>query len=137
MIMVDTNVVIDLLEGDARWSAWARDVLLLALDRDDVSASAIVIGEIASRFDDAAAAVEALRDFQIAVESFGPEPSYRAGLTHVAYRRAGGGRERILADFMIGAHAVDRRADLLTRDIRRYRAYFPNLPLITPETDHG
>jgi succinyl-CoA synthetase beta subunit len=61
--------------------------------------------------------------------------AYHAGQAHRAYRTAGGGREKLLADFLIGGEAQALGADLLTRDPRPYRRYFPNLTLITPETD--
>jgi hypothetical protein len=48
------------------------------------------------------------------------------------YRRAGGGKSNVLSDFFIGAHAAVERCPLLTRDVQRYRAYFPTVLLIAP-----
>jgi len=49
-------------------------------------------------------------------------------------RRAGGVRERTLPDFFIGAHATVAGHRLLTRGAARYRGYFPDLDIISPET---
>jgi Predicted nucleic acid-binding protein, contains PIN domain len=57
-----------------------------------------------------------------------------AGRVFGRYRSAGGKRESILPDFLIGAHAAVLGVPLLTRDVRRYRSYFPSLELITPDT---
>lgn len=59
--------------------------------------------------------------------------AYQAGLAHQRYRRAGGQRERTLPDFLIGAHASVRSHRLLTRNVARYRSYFPALDIISPE----
>ena len=62
-----------------------------------------------------------------------PKPAlYLAGIAHSQYRRAGGPRESILSDFFIGAHAAVLGCGILTRDARRYRNYFPRVPLVTP-----
>ena len=55
-----------------------------------------------------------------------------AGLAHRHYRRVGGERQSVLADFFIGAHAAVLGCGILTRDARRYRRYFPQVPLVTP-----
>ncbi len=62
------------------------------------------------------------------------EAAFLAGVTHSRYRRAGGVRERTLPDFFIGAHAVVAGHRLLTRDAARYRSYFPDLDIMSPET---
>lgn len=62
-----------------------------------------------------------------------PKPAlYIAGVAHRHYRKAGGSRETILADFLIGAHAAVLGCGILTRDARRYRHHFPRVPLVTP-----
>jgi predicted nucleic acid-binding protein len=60
--------------------------------------------------------------------------AYEAGRAYLAYRKAGGVRERTLPDFFIGAHAMVKSYRLLTRDAQRYRGYFPSLDIISPET---
>jgi predicted nucleic acid-binding protein len=67
-------------------------------------------------------------------EALSFEAAFAAGKAHRKYRLAGGGRERTLPDFLIGAHAQFGGHRLLTRDRSRYRSYFPTVPLITPET---
>jgi len=62
------------------------------------------------------------------------EAAFLAGVAHSRYRRAGGVRERTLPDFFIGAHAAVAGHRLLTRDAPRYRSYFPDLEIISPET---
>ena len=42
-------------------------------------------------------------------------------------------RQSVLSDFFIGAHAAVRDWPLLTRDVKRYRNYFPTVRLIAPE----
>jgi predicted nucleic acid-binding protein len=60
--------------------------------------------------------------------------AFAAGAAFRKYRQTGGGRERVLPDFLIGAHAVVRGYSILTRDPKGYRSYFPTVELITPET---
>ena len=135
--MVDTNVIVDLLEGDGRWYEWSREALTDARVEGSVIASAVVLGELASRAARFEELVEMLATFGIACTDLGRAAAHRAGLAHLAYRAAGGQREKLLGDFLIGAHAETLHATLLTRDPRRYRQYFPDLTLITPETDNG
>ncbi|WP_376738656.1 type II toxin-antitoxin system VapC family toxin, partial [Rhodopseudomonas sp. B29] len=58
---------------------------------------------------------------------------YIAGRPSSNYRRAAGTRTSVLADFFIGAHAVASGLPILTRDTGRYRSYFPDVALITPD----
>jgi len=57
---------------------------------------------------------------------------FLAGKAFVRYRRDGGKKQNVLSDFFIGAHAAVQRCGILTRDVRRYRAYFPTVDLLTP-----
>jgi len=135
-MMIDTNVVIDLREEDARWHDWSLHVVALAFDKRP-SVSSIVVSELASRSGTLVEITEMLVGYGFAIRPLDAESAYRAGLAQRAYRQAGGGRERLLADFLIGAQACAARQPLITRDARRYRTYFPELALITPETDNG
>jgi len=62
-----------------------------------------------------------------------PRPAlFLAGQACLRYRRAGVGKGSVLSDFFIGAHAAVERCPLLTRDVQRYRTYFPTVELIAP-----
>lgn len=56
---------------------------------------------------------------------------FLAGRLFTRYRRASGSRTGILPDFIVGAHAAVQQLPLLTRDVGRYRSYFPTVALIT------
>ncbi|MDE3244306.1 MAG: type II toxin-antitoxin system VapC family toxin, partial [Nitrospirota bacterium] len=65
------------------------------------------------------------------VVPFTADHAYTAGVAHAAYRKAGGKRQRILADFLIGAHAFHEADQLLTRDRGFYRRYFSGLAVLS------
>ncbi|MEG3085777.1 type II toxin-antitoxin system VapC family toxin [Sphingomonas sp. PB4P5] len=132
-MMLDTNVVIDLREEDPRWLDWAMHSIVRA--RAPVSVSAIVVGELAIRGGTERDILAMLAGIGLGVTMFDARASHRAGAAQYAYRAAGGGRDKLLGDFLIGAHAETAGQPLLTRDPRHYRSYFPDLTLITPETD--
>lgn len=137
MTMVDTNVIVDLVTRDPDWYSWSLRALAEAQHKSKVTASAIVVGELAQRVSSRAECLTLLRSFGVEPDALGIWAGYRAGVAHRDYRAAGGGRDKILADFLIGAHAEVANVPLLTRDPRRYRRYFPDLKLIAPETEHG
>jgi predicted nucleic acid-binding protein len=137
MIMADTNVLIDLREEDSAWFEWSAVAIARAKLARRVSISAIVAGELAVGGHSLDHVVDLVTQLGLSVLPLGAEGAVRAGQAHRAYRERGGSREKLLADFLIGGHAVAAGATLITRDARRYRTYFPDLPLITPETDNG
>jgi predicted nucleic acid-binding protein len=57
---------------------------------------------------------------------------FAAGKAFVRYRRRGGDKRSPMPDFYIGAHAAITGYRLLTRDVRRYRTYFPTIDIIAP-----
>ena len=134
--MVDTNIIVDLREEDGEWFEWSVATLARLLPHG-LTASAIVLGELASRGTGATEIMTQLSVFEIKPQALTVEAGLRAGQAQADYRRAGGTREKLLADFLIGAHALTEQRPLITRDPRLYRRYFPDLTLITPETDHG
>lgn len=137
MIFVDTNIVIDVLEPDPRWRSWSVAQLIQAAEHSQPVASAVVVAECAGCFATLADLHAAFATFDLVIEDVPLEAMFAAGHAFRDYRRDGPAREKILADFLIGAHAQHRGARLITRDSRLYRRYFPALTLITPEIDHG
>lgn len=137
MIMLDTNILIDMIEEDPIWFGWSAAAVARAARRDLVRVSPIVIGELACGGRMLPATMSFLEQLDVMVQRFDPASAQAAGEAHRAYRQAGGGRDKLLSDFLIGGHASAEGATLITRDPRRYRRYFPTLPLITPETENG
>lgn len=133
--MLDTNIVIYLLDPDSPWFDWASEVT--AAPHEALSVSAIAVAELAAKMDARDDIEDFLRHLGIGVADFGAAAALRAGVAQQAYRAAGGKREKLLGDFLIGAHAAARNLPLATRDPKPYRRYFPELILITPETENG
>ena len=132
MILVDSNVIIDVLTRDLSWQSWSEAALSDAADRDEVAINPIIYAEIASGF-----ATMSDLDRHLGAEAFRRLPlpyeaGFVAGRAFVEYRRRGGVRTSPLPDFDIGAHAAVSGFSLLTRDARRYAGYFPSVPLISP-----
>ena len=129
--VVDSSVLLDVFTEDRRWLPWSEEQLITAAQRGALILNAVVLAEIAPRFSN----IEALRDTlpsMAAVEEIPTEAAFLAGHAHAAYRRAGGPRQAVLPDFLIGAHAAVTDRPLLTRDPRRIATYIPGAELITP-----
>lgn len=134
MIFADTNVIVDILEPDPRWSAWSGGQIAIAVQRDVVVASVVTVAECAGRFAGFLELQVAFDALDLEIDDVPIEAMFAAGQAFRRYRHAGTSRDKILADFLIGAHASVRRGALITRDTSIYRRYFPDLTLITPET---
>jgi predicted nucleic acid-binding protein len=132
MILVDSNVIIDILTEDPTWRTWSEAALREAADREDVAINPIIYAEIASGFTtmsdlDRNLGPDAFRRLALPYDA-----GFVAGRAFVEYRRRGGVRTAPLPDFYIGAHAAVSGLGLLTRDARRYTGYFPKVRLIAP-----
>ncbi|MCU9946956.1 type II toxin-antitoxin system VapC family toxin [Pseudomonas sp. PDM13] len=132
MVLVDTNVLIDVLADDPRWADWSIHQLRAQSRVHALAINAVVYAELALTFDRFEALDETIEQLQLQLLEI-PRPAlFLAGKAFARYRRAGGVKEGVLADFFIGAHASVEGCALLTRDVRRYRSYFPGLQLISP-----
>ncbi len=132
--LVDTNILIDVASGGGDWFRWSSAKLAEAAESGEIVINQIVFAEASMRFDwfEEFRAMLALSG--IACESLPWEGAFVAGEAFYAYRRAGGPRDTILPDFLIGAHARVSGHRILTRDPRRFRTYFPDLDIIAPDT---
>lgn len=135
--MIDTNVVIDLVTPGSAWFEWAVRNVSSAAPKGGITASVIVVGELAPHGANVAEVVNLLTSIGVTVTELDAAAAFRAGCALADYRAAGGPRTKLLGDFLIGAHAETRKVPLATRDPKPYRRYFPDLKLITPETDNG
>ena len=132
MILVDTNVLLDVLRNDQQWEAWSAQALDEAGQHDWLAINPIVYAELSSQFDEIETLDSAVQSLKLSIIEIPKSALFLAGHAFRRYRRAGGTKANVLADFFIGAHAAVARAPLLTRDTRRIRAHFPTVELLAP-----
>jgi predicted nucleic acid-binding protein len=133
-VLVDSNVLIDLLGADSPQRRWSVDALEREGEVAPLVINPIIYAEVSAGFD----RIEDL-DAAVPASVFHREPlpwagGFLAARAHLEYRRRGGPRTAVLADFFIGAHAAVGAMALLTRDPRVYRRYFRGLELIAPDS---
>ena len=135
MLIVDTNVLVDVLEDDPAWADWSLRQLRAQAQVHELMINPVIYAELSLAFDSVDALDRALDGMGLAVQDV-PRPAlFLAARAFAAYRRAGGTRANVLADFFIGAHAAVLGCGILTRDARRYRSHFPRVELVTPTED--
>ena len=133
MILIDTNVLLDIVTDDPSWADWSQQQLSAAALRDRLAINPMVYAEFSSRFTRIEDIDVLLESVDIVVAEMPRSALFLAGQVFKAYRRRGGPRTSVLPDFFIGAHATVLGAPLLTRDPRRYRSYFPTIELVAPD----
>jgi predicted nucleic acid-binding protein len=132
--LVDSNVLLDVATEDPRWHDWSAEALADAADHGPLVINPIIYAEVSIGFTTIEELDDALPPEVFAREGFPYAAGFLAGRAFLAYRRRGGVRSAPLPDFYIGAHAAIGNHQLLTRDARRYRSYFPTVRLLAPAT---
>lgn len=133
MILIDTNVLLDVVTDDAEWADWSQHELEAASLRDRLAINSVIYAELSIRYERIEELDSALAQTEISLVEI-PRPAlFLAGKVFRDYRRRGGTKSGVLPDFFIGAHAAVARAPLLTRDAARYRSYYPTAELIAPQ----
>jgi predicted nucleic acid-binding protein len=132
VLLVDTNVLVDVVEDDPQWVEWSLGQLRIQSQVHELAINPVIYSELSLAFDDLEELDGAIHGMDLVFREM-PRPAlFLAGRAYLAYRRTGGSKRNVLADFFIGAHAAVVGCGILTRDIRRYRNYFPSVPLIAP-----
>ena len=132
-MLVDTNVLVDVLENDPDWADWSISQLQAQSKVHRLVINPIIYSELSLTFSTAEALDRTLDGMSLAMLDI-PRPAlFLAGKAFVQYRRSGGRKNNVLADFFIGAHAAVTGLRVLTRDTRRYINYFPSVQLVAPQ----
>jgi predicted nucleic acid-binding protein len=131
-ILVDSNVILDVLTEDPQWFEWSAQMLTDYTNQGDLVINPIIYAEISMGFNQPEEVEAALPEEFFRRDPLPYAAAFLAGQSFLEYRRRGGERRSPLPDFYIGAHAAVTSIPLLTRDVNRYRTYFPSVQLITP-----
>jgi len=133
MILVDTNVLLDVLQDDPKWAAWSQGQLESAALTDRLAINAVIYSELSMAFARIEELEQVVAEAKLVVETIPREALFLAGKVFLDYRRRKGIKQGVLPDFYIGAHAAVSKCPILTRDVGRYRSYFPTVLLLTPD----
>ena len=129
---VDSNVLLDVLLPDPTFGPGSLAALERAAAHGSLLVCEIVVAEVAGQFDRLDDAISVFEQTSLKVVPSEMRTAYMDGKAWREYRRRGGRRDRVVADFMVGAHALHQADALLTRDRGYYATYFPRLKLVTP-----
>ncbi len=131
-MIVDTNVLLDVLNDDPAWVEWSLQQLRAQSQLHRLVINPVIYAELSLTFSTVEALDEAIAGMELALLEL-PRPAlFLAGKAFAQYRRRGGTKANVLADFFIGAHAAVAGLPILTRDTTRYASYFPTVRLIAP-----
>lgn len=132
MILVDTNVFVDVIHNDPVWLNWSLRELMSAKQKNQLVTNFVVYAELHTH-NTAGPHIDAfLRNLEVDLKDLTRPAAQLAATAFRSYRERGGNKTGVLPDFFIGAHAQAEGFNLLTRDAGRYKTYFPKLKLICP-----
>ena len=132
MVFVDTNVLLDVFLDDPKWSRWSIEALDAANARGQLAINVVIYAEISIAFARIEELEKALSEAAVTIEPIPREALFLAGKAFLDYRKRHGSKTNVLPDFFVGAHAAVAEMPIVTRDVGRYRSYFPTVELITP-----
>jgi len=132
MLLVDTNVLVDVLQDDPQWADWSIGQLRAQAKIHELAINPVVYAELSLSFSTFESLDRAVATLELTLREI-PRPAlFLAGKAYLQYRRRGGSKAQVLPDFFIGAHAAVEGWALLTRDASRFRTYFPSLEVVAP-----
>ena len=132
-LLVDTNVLVDVLENDPDWANWSIGQLRAQSKVYRLAINPIIYSELSLTFSTVEALDQTIEELGLVLIELPRAALFLAGKAFVRYRRQGGTKTNVLGDFFIGAHAAVSGHPVLTRDTRRYSAYFTDVKLIAPD----
>lgn len=133
MTLIDTNILFDLATRDSEWWEWSLDAMKAMSIQGQLYINGIIYAELSARYATVAQVDEFVDIAGVQYLDIPRKAAFLAAKAFGQYRAAGGTKTGVLSDFFIGAHAVALDIPILTRDVRRYRTYFPELRLIEPK----
>ncbi len=133
-ILVDSNVILGIFLDDPNWADWSESSLAKYSVYTKLYINSIVYTEVSLAFKRIEKLESALNKGGFQMLEIPKEALFLAGKAFLKYRKGKGVKRSPLPDFYIGAQAAIFDFDLITRDVSRYRTYFPSVRLISPES---
>lgn len=132
-VLVDSCVILDLFTNDPNWATWSESILEKFSQTNTLYINSIVYTEISMGFEKIEELEDAILKLGVKVIEMPRETLFLTGKTFLKYRKNKGTKHSPLPDFFIGAHATISKFNLITRDLSKFRTYFPQVKLIHPE----
>jgi predicted nucleic acid-binding protein len=133
-VLVDSSVLIDVATENSEWADRSIDLIARTSRTRELVINPVIFAEVSISFQRIEEIDDRLPRATFRREDIPWEAAFLAGKAFLSYRKRGGTRLSPLPDFFIGAHAAVRGYDLLTRDPRGFRSYFPRLAIILPDS---
>ena len=131
-LLVDSNVILDIFLDDPNWADWSESTLANYSTYATLYINPIVYTEVSVGFEKIEELESALHKGGFQMLEIPKEALFLAGKAYLKYRADKGIKRSSLPNFYIGAQAAVLDLDLITRDVTRYRTYFPTIKLICP-----
>ena len=135
MVLVDTNVVVDIWQRHPEWYPWCVAQLRAQSQVHELIINPIIYAELSMNYGSIETLDARIAALKLMLLELPRAALFLAGHAFRKYRRAGGGKSGVLPDFFIGAHAALLGCAIVTRDSARYRTYFPTVELLTPRAN--
>ena len=129
---IDTNAILDVTTRDPVWNPWSSGVINRH-SPEGLFINSLVYSELCIGADSIEEVDGVIKGLRLTYMEIPSSALFFAAKAFRAYRSRGGARTSPLPDFFIGAHAKCLGLPLITRDVNRYRTYFPGVVLITPD----
>jgi predicted nucleic acid-binding protein len=129
---IDTNILLDILVPNEEYYEVSADALEESATAGSLVICDMVYAELCIHFRIQHECDAFLESNEIRVQALAREAHFLASRAWRTYREQGGKRTRILADFLIGAHAQKQATRLLSRDRGFYHKLFPSLNILDP-----
>ena len=132
-VLVDSCVLLDLFTDDPHWANWSETTLEQYSQTNSLYINSIIYTEVSIGFEQIEILDTAIADLGLKVLEIPREALFLTGKAFLQYRRNKGTKHSPLPDFFIGAHAAVAQYHLITRDLAKYRTYYPQVQLIHPD----
>jgi len=131
-VLVDSNVILDILEDNQEWADWSEETLSMYSEDHILYINPVIYTEISIGFNKIEELEEAISLGGFKIIPIPREALFLAGKAFLQYRRRKGSKTSTLPDFYIGAHAAVTELPVITRDTSRIQSYFPTVQVIAP-----